>query len=542
MFHLDRIIFVITSLTKAAIITGVLYALIFNVLRFIFRRFERDLALVTLNVSAYPALILCILTNFKFALSNWKLEPHWIWVDRLLIAAVIITASYWTLQLFNEVIIYYLKEVAEKTEIMWDNVLVPLLEGVIPIVIVLLCLAMIAQFSVGINLTGIWVTLGGATFVIGFATKDILANFFSGIVLLIDTPFQFGDILRLEKGELGVLKKIGMRVTQIYLLESRTEVYIPNSVLQNEKIINISRPISPVYYSIPIFFLPNCDLEAVRRTMEEIIRAHPDTLGNIYAKLECIEQYFKGSHLDVNFHAKKANGRKRLIAENQVNLKLEEIEEALEALIAILKFAEQGGLNQDEIETVKEEFQTILNLIGLEAIIKESKNKRGFFQRKQTRQLIQLKETNSSESLISLVREWYRIWMKDPSLLDDDQYILPETWEYRIDILKRRVRRLLQRILKPDRVETRLDDYVKDLLGWLKTRFKQARSQSQEPKIRLEPIVFDSSALYVQFSLNYYVDDIKLEDCERGERVQDEIYYEIVRHLQPYITQQSITE
>lgn len=49
--------------------------------------------------------------------------------------------------------------------------------------------------SLGIDLTGLWVAFGGITFVLGFALKDILANFFSGLVLLIDTPFQFDDMV-----------------------------------------------------------------------------------------------------------------------------------------------------------------------------------------------------------------------------------------------------------------------------------------------------------------------------------------------------------
>lgn len=144
--------------------------------------------------------------------------------------------------------------------------------------------------------------------------------------------------------------------------------------------------------------------------------------------------------------------------------------------------------------------------------------------------------------MLSLVRKWYRIWLRDPDLVDEDQYILPETWEYRIELLKRRVRRLLQHILNPDRVETRLDDYVKDLVRWLQTRFKQARSQWQEPDVRMEQNVHGDSTIFLKFTLNYYVDDIKLEDCERGERVSSEIYCEIVRELQSYITQQVITE
>jgi len=37
---------------------------------------------------------------------------------RILLASIILTATYWLLRLFNQVIIYYLKEYAQETEIM----------------------------------------------------------------------------------------------------------------------------------------------------------------------------------------------------------------------------------------------------------------------------------------------------------------------------------------------------------------------------------------------------------------------------------------
>lgn len=539
--NLGQVLLMLSSLALTVVGATLLYGLLFYTLRTVFRQFERDIALVTLNVSAYPALIAFILTSLKVTVDNLKLELAW--VERILIASIIITASYWSLRLFNQVVIYYFKEYAEQTEIMWDNVLIPLLEGVIPVLIFLTGIALILQHSLGVDLTGIWVTLGGATFIVGFATKDILANFFSGLALLVDTPFQFGDVLRLENGNLGVLKKIGLRVTEIYMFERHTVAYIPNSKLQEQDIVNLSRPIAPVHFSISIVFLSNCNLKAVQHTMEDVIRAHPDTLGDINAKLECLERYFNGEEDENNFRAKKENGRRRLLAEDEVNLKLEEIEQALEALVVILQFAEKGGLNQDDLETVKQEYQDVLNMIGLEVIVMEaSKNKRKFFRRRRSHHFIQFKETNSPDSLLSLIRKWYRLWLRDPDLVNEDQYILPETWEYRIELLKRRVRRLLQQILNPDRMETRLDDYVKDLVRWLRTRFKQARSQWQEPDVRMEQNVHGNSAIFLKFTLNYYVDDIKLEDCERGERVNSEIYCEIVRQLQPYMTQQMIDE
>lgn len=222
--------FVLSNLVISAISAILLYVVLFYVLRSIFRKFERDIALVTLNVSTYPALITFVLITLKFSFHHLIEIDVVEGLERFLSASLIVAVSYWFIQLFTQVFIYYLKEYAKQTEVMWDDVLLPLLEAVSPVVVVLFASVLVLK-SFGVDLTGIWVALGGATFVIGFAVKDILANFFSGIVLLIDTPFQFGDVLRLENGSLGMLRKIGVRVTQLYMLENHCDLYIPNSVL-----------------------------------------------------------------------------------------------------------------------------------------------------------------------------------------------------------------------------------------------------------------------------------------------------------------------
>ena len=110
-----------------------LYGLLFYTLQTVFRQYERDIALVTLNFSANPALNAFILTCLKVTFDNLKLEIEWVY--GILLASIIVTATYWLLRLFNQVVIYYLKEYAQETETMWDNVLIPLLEGVIPVLI-----------------------------------------------------------------------------------------------------------------------------------------------------------------------------------------------------------------------------------------------------------------------------------------------------------------------------------------------------------------------------------------------------------------------
>ena len=121
------------SLVLTLVGATLLYELLFYTLQTVFRQYERDIALVTLNVSANPALIAFIITSLKVTFDNLKLEIEWVY--RLLLASIIVTATYWLLRLFNQVIIYYLKEYAQQIKIMWDNVLIPLLDGVIPVLI-----------------------------------------------------------------------------------------------------------------------------------------------------------------------------------------------------------------------------------------------------------------------------------------------------------------------------------------------------------------------------------------------------------------------
>jgi len=73
---------------------------------------QQDIALVTLNVAANPASIAFILTCLKVTFDNLKLEIEWL--DRIILASIIVTATYWLLRLFNQVIIYYLKEYAQQ--------------------------------------------------------------------------------------------------------------------------------------------------------------------------------------------------------------------------------------------------------------------------------------------------------------------------------------------------------------------------------------------------------------------------------------------
>jgi len=491
----------------------------------LFCRLERDIVLVSLYISGYPLLSVFTFLNLKFTLYDLDNFLGQNIFQKIINACLIIIFSYWLVAITKKVIIYYLKQYTQQSEVMWDDVLLPLVEAVLPVLIFLAGGVFVLK-NFGVDLTGIWVTLGGATFIIGFALKDILANFFSGIVLLIDTPFQFGDVLRLEDGSIGMLSRIGVRVTKIYLFSLHCDIYIPNSVLQNQNITNLSRPTSYYYYSTTIEIPSDLDVDYLKTLITEIVLAHPDTLADIEKKIAMIDRYYLDGENTDSLTEQQTTGKNRLLAEEKVNQKLQEIEEFLEALVITLQFAEKGGFSDDELENIEQEYQEVVNLIGLD--INSEINPDDILNPT-------FSESQSSDGLLELVREWYRFWLKDPNLKEEDLYLIPQEWERKIILLKKRTYKLYQKITNPQLEETRLDDYVLELNDWFKSRFKE-RKKWQDPQIWISALNHDEGFLYYEFKINFFVDDIKLEYGKRGDRISSQIKQEILRIIKPSLS------
>lgn len=93
-------------------------------------------------------------------------------------------------------------------------------------------IAIILIFSVyGIDLKGVFVSIGIVGIVVGFAAKDIISNFMSGFFLISDKSLKVGDIMSINSLK-GEILKIGFRNTTIKD-ENGTIITIPNSVLSN---------------------------------------------------------------------------------------------------------------------------------------------------------------------------------------------------------------------------------------------------------------------------------------------------------------------
>ena len=508
----------LSLLSASAIVAFLLYIILFYLLRFLFRQWETDLPLVILNVSRTPILTIVIFLGLRLSFEELGSGVAIHWTRQGLTAASVIAATYLVAQLFTKVAVYYLKSYTKKTEAVWDDVLVPILERLIPALTYLIGTFFFLQ-TLGIDLTGLWVAFGGLTFVLGFALRDILGNFFSGLVLLIDTPFQFGDVISLPDGAIAVIKNIGLRVTQLYMIDRDCEVYMPNASLGGINIVNLTRPTPHFAASIDVTVAAHADQTSTTKLLKEAVLSHPDTLGDLDEKLESLVSFQDLEEVEEGQLSKKETGHLRLLAEKKVNEQLQKIEQEFVQLIEAIKVLEKGGLTDSQIAILQNDYQNILNLIGLQIV--EDDNKWG------KSQLEEIAIHNQDDTLISLIRLWYEAWLKDPNLRPEDQQILLEEWESKLDILKLKMNKLLQKIAKPGGDETRLDDYTQSMIRWLRENFKESQPLWKEPKVRLEDVTNSG----MEFAIKFYVDHIKLERWDRGYRVSNEVRRDIVRRL-----------
>jgi small-conductance mechanosensitive channel len=81
--------------------------------------------------------------------------------------------------------------------------------------------------------------LGIVGFTVGFALQDIMKNFASGIILLLQQPFHIGESIELAGFE-GTVLAIDLRTTEIRALDGRI-VILPNASVLANPIVNYTR-------------------------------------------------------------------------------------------------------------------------------------------------------------------------------------------------------------------------------------------------------------------------------------------------------------
>ena len=142
--------------------------------------------------------------------------------------------------------------------------------------LVVILVAAISLQMVGFNLTAFLAGLGIAGITIGFALQDVSKNFIAGLLMLIQQPFEIGEVIEVG-GYTGKVEGIDLRATQIRTADGKL-VLIPNGEVMVSPITNFSQAKSRrIEISTGVAY--ESDPESVRRTALEAISTVPGIIN-----------------------------------------------------------------------------------------------------------------------------------------------------------------------------------------------------------------------------------------------------------------------
>ena len=132
-----------------------------------------------------------------------------------------------------------------------------------------------AAQSQGVEVAGLLAFGGVGGIAVGFAARDLLANFFGGLMIYLDRPFSVGDWIRSPDRSIeGTVEEIGWRQTRIRTFDARP-LYVPNSAFSTIAVENPSRMTNRrIKETIGVRYDDIAVVEAITRDVREMLAAH----------------------------------------------------------------------------------------------------------------------------------------------------------------------------------------------------------------------------------------------------------------------------
>ena len=142
---------------------------------------------------------------------------------------------------------------------------------------VVITVTLVALQTLGYSISGVLAFGGIGGIAVGFAAKDLLANFFGGLMVYLDRPFAVGDWVRSPDQEIeGTVEHIGWRQTRIRTFTKRP-LYIPNATFSHISVENPSRMLNRrIYETIGIRYEDADKMKAIVNDVTDLLKNHED--------------------------------------------------------------------------------------------------------------------------------------------------------------------------------------------------------------------------------------------------------------------------
>lgn len=263
----------VLAITLASLILWTAWRLIYRHLETLAARtrFEWDESLLHAAKSPISALIWLwpATLSFQVMLAYFSTSPH-NWLDSIKHILLILIFIWFCIRLVAEVELHALQTQKH------DPSTIEAIGKVVRLFFFVIGVLTIIQ-SLGVSLTGLLTFGGVGGLVVGLAAKDLLSNFFGGMMIYFDRPFKIGDWVRSPDRQIeGTVERIGWRMTVIRTFDKRP-LYIPNSVFSNIVVENPSRMHNRrIYENLGIRYQDSIQLESIVNEVKAMLQNHPE--------------------------------------------------------------------------------------------------------------------------------------------------------------------------------------------------------------------------------------------------------------------------
>lgn len=136
---------------------------------------------------------------------------------------------------------------------------------------------LLALAVLGVNVTPLFAMIGGVSFILAFALQDSLGNLASGLMIMINRPFDEGDYV-LVGGTGGTVHSVSIMATTIKTPDNQV-IVIPNKSVWGNVITNVTA--SDTRRVDLVFGISYDDsIPGAMRVIEETVKAHPLVLAD----------------------------------------------------------------------------------------------------------------------------------------------------------------------------------------------------------------------------------------------------------------------
>lgn len=131
---------------------------------------------------------------------------------------------------------------------------------------------LLALAAVGVDVGPLLAAVGATGFIIGFALQGTLSNFASGLMILMNRPFDVGDAVE-AGGVIGTIEEMTL-VSTTFLSFDNQRIIVPNNEIWNKVITNITaNKTRRVDLEFGVGY--HDDLDRVRAILEQEAGRHP---------------------------------------------------------------------------------------------------------------------------------------------------------------------------------------------------------------------------------------------------------------------------